>query len=104
MEQFELVTVGKTANVYFDGQVTSRTVTFKDGSRKTLGIMQPGEYEFSTALAEVMEITQGQLEVLLPEQTQWQAISAGELFEIGANQSFKVKVHTITDYCCSYFE
>ena len=43
MSQFENVTVIKKANVYFDGQVTSRTILFADGSKKTLGIMNPGE-------------------------------------------------------------
>ena len=48
MSQFENVTVLKKANVYFDGKVTSRTVLFADGTKKTLGIMLPGEYEFGT--------------------------------------------------------
>lgn len=46
MSEFLNVTVVKKANSYFDGMVTSRTIKFNDGSRKTLGIMQPGEYEF----------------------------------------------------------
>ena len=49
MPEFKNVTVIKKANVYFDGKVTSRTVMFPDGSKKTLGVMLPGEYEFSTA-------------------------------------------------------
>ncbi|MEQ8156651.1 MAG: pyrimidine/purine nucleoside phosphorylase, partial [Clostridiaceae bacterium] len=36
MQQFENVTVVKKANVYFDGNVTSRTVIFADGEKKTL--------------------------------------------------------------------
>ena len=35
MSQFENVTVVKKANVYFDGKVTSRTVLFADGTKKT---------------------------------------------------------------------
>jgi uncharacterized protein YaiE (UPF0345 family) len=46
--------------------VTSRSIIFQDGSRKTLGIMLPGEYEFNTDDKELMEIMSGQLEVLLP--------------------------------------
>ncbi|MEI8344575.1 MAG: pyrimidine/purine nucleoside phosphorylase, partial [Candidatus Omnitrophota bacterium] len=46
MNEFNNVTVVKTANVYFGGKVTSRTVLFADGSKKTLGIMLPGEYTF----------------------------------------------------------
>ena len=59
---FENVSVVKKANVYFDGQVSSRTVCFADGRKKTLGFMLPGEYTFTTAAAEVMEIMAGELE------------------------------------------
>ena len=48
MSEFANVTVAKAANIYFYGHVTSRAVTFADGSVKTLGIMLPGEYEFGT--------------------------------------------------------
>jgi uncharacterized protein YaiE (UPF0345 family) len=48
MEEFRNVTVVKKANIYHDGKVTSRTVLFGDGSKKTLGVMLPGKYEFST--------------------------------------------------------
>ncbi|HLO27414.1 MAG TPA: pyrimidine/purine nucleoside phosphorylase, partial [Geobacteraceae bacterium] len=63
MSEFSNVTIVREANVYFNGAVTSRTVLFADGSKKTLGIMQPGEYEFSTGKAELMEILSGDLEV-----------------------------------------
>ena len=59
MQEFKNVTVIKKANVYFDGKVTSRTVLFSDGTKKTLGIMMPGEYEFGTADKEIMEILSG---------------------------------------------
>ena len=35
-DRFDQVTVVKKATVYFDGKVTSRTVLFSDGTRKTL--------------------------------------------------------------------
>ena len=53
-EIFENVTVVKKANVYFGGQVTSRTVQCADGSKKTLCFMQAGEYEFGTEAPELM--------------------------------------------------
>lgn len=37
MSEFKGVTIVKKANIYFDGKVTSRSVIFPDGSRKTLG-------------------------------------------------------------------
>jgi len=48
MTKFNNVKVNKEANIYFDGKVISRTITFADSSIKTLGVMIPGEYEFNT--------------------------------------------------------
>lgn len=102
MSEFTNVTITKAANVYFDGKVTSRKVTFADGSFKTLGIMMPGDYKFATAEKELMEITSGDCEILLPEATEWQIIKTGESFYVPANAQFDVKAKTIIDYCCSY--
>ena len=102
MTEFKNVTVVKKANVYFDGKVTSRTVLFADGTRKTLGIMMPGDYEFSTVAMEIMEILGGQMDVLLPGETQWQTFKAGQSFKVPANSKFKLKVPAVADYCCSY--
>lgn len=104
MSEFSNVTVTKKANVYFDGKVTSRAVTFPDGSLKTLGIMFPGEYEFSTAEKELMEITAGDLDVLISEAEGWKSIKGGEAFEVPANSKFSLKVKSLTDYCCSYIK
>jgi uncharacterized protein YaiE (UPF0345 family) len=102
MKSFENVSVELEGNSYFDGNVTSRTVNFADGSKKTLGFMLPGEYEFGTAAAELMEITSGELEVELPGSDVWVSINGGESFDVPANSKFLVNVKTITDYCCSY--
>lgn len=102
MKNFENVSVALEGNSYFDGAVTSRTVIFEDGSKKTLGFMLPGEYEFGTATAELMEITSGELDVKLPDSNEWIAVKGGESFDVPANAKFQVNVKTITDYCCSY--
>ena len=99
---FENVALTKAANVYFEGKVTSRTITFADGSTKTLGIMLPGEYEFGTQAPELMEFTQGKLDVLLPGATEWQTIVAGQSFDVEGDSSFKLKVHEVADYICTY--
>jgi purine/pyrimidine-nucleoside phosphorylase len=104
MSEFTNVTVIKKANVYFDGKVTSRTVVFPDGTKKTLGIMLPGEYEFGTADKEIMEILAGDLEILLPGTDGWKTIKGGETFEVPAQSKFSLKVKSITDYCCSYIK
>jgi uncharacterized protein YaiE (UPF0345 family) len=102
MSKFENVTIVKKANIYYDGKVTSRTVEFADGSIKTLGIMLPGEYTFGTEAAEIMEMLAGEVEVLLPNETEWKTIPAGESFDVPANSKFGIKVRTPADYCCSY--
>lgn len=102
MSQFENVTAVKKANIYFDGKVTSRTVIFADGTKKTLGIMLPGEYEFGTDTKEIMEIQAGELKVLLPGAGEWLEINGTGEFTVPAGAKFKLDVRTVTDYCCSY--
>lgn len=102
MRQFENVTLMKKANVYFDGNVTSRTIFLPDGERKTLGIMLPGEYTFTTGHREVMEILAGCIAVKLPESTTFVDYKAGDRFEVPSRSSFELHVKEVSDYCCSY--
>lgn len=102
MTEFTNVTIDTQANIYFDGKVTSRKITFNDGSFKTLGIMMPGDYKFGTSERELMEITAGDCEILLPGSSDWQSIKGGESFYVPANSEFEIKAKTIVDYCCSY--
>jgi len=104
MSEFKDVTIINKASIYFDGKVTSRSVIFPDGSRKTLGIMLPGEYEFNTDDKEIIEIISGDLEVLLTEVEGWKTIKGGEIFEVPAESKFSLNVKSLTDYCCSYIK
>ena len=47
-ERFDGVSVVTKANVYFDGKVVSHTVSFADGSKKTIGLIYPGSFTFTT--------------------------------------------------------
>jgi uncharacterized protein YaiE (UPF0345 family) len=82
MSEFTNVTIIKEANIYFEDRVTSRSILFPDGSKKTLGVMLPGEYEFNTDKREIMEIMSGALEVRLPGSDQWEKVEGGETFEV----------------------
>ena len=104
MKEFKNVTVVKEANIYYDGNVTSRNVLFEDGTKKTLGIILPGEYSFGTADKEQMEILAGKSDVLLPGSDTWETFEAGQMFEIPSNSEFKISVKEVTDYCCSYIK
>ncbi len=61
MDKHTKVNVDKLANIYFKGNVISRNIFKEDGSRKTLGVMLPGKYEFNTDARELMEIISGKL-------------------------------------------
>ena len=82
MLEFNNVTVTMKANVYFDGKVTSRTITFADGTKKTLGIMLPGEYTFTTDAKELMEILAGTMQVRLAGSEEWRIYQGGMAFEV----------------------
>ena len=104
MEEFINVNVDKLANIYFEGNVISRNIFFKDGSRKTLGVMLPGKYEFNTNARELMEIISGKLSLKLQSSQDWKLIKKGMDFSIPKNSSFKVKVLELVNYICSYFD
>ncbi|RLA76752.1 MAG: hypothetical protein DRG78_18485 [Epsilonproteobacteria bacterium] len=103
MDRLRNVTVIKKANIYYDGRVTSRTIGLADGSTQSLGIMLEGEYTFGTNEAEIMEILSGELDIKL-ENEEWRTLNPPETFNVAANSSFDLKIHSVTDYCCSYIK
>jgi uncharacterized protein YaiE (UPF0345 family) len=104
MAKYENVDVDKLANIYFKGNVISRNIFLQDGSRKTLGVMLPGKYEFNTDARELMEITSGKLNLKIQNDMEWTLIKDGMDFNIPKNSSFKVEVLELVNYICSYFE
>ena len=104
MAKYENVDVDKLANIYFNGNVISRNIFLQDGSRKTLGVMLPGKYEFNTDARELMEITSGKLNLKIQNDIEWTLIKDGMDFNIPKNSSFKVEVLELVNYICSYFE
>lgn len=103
-EKFEGVNVVKAANVYFDGNVSSRTVEFSDGTTRTLGLMLPGEYTFGTDKPELMEITAGKVSYCLAGESTWHDVAAGESFNVPGQSSFQIRVAEVTDYICSFLD
>jgi len=102
--QFDNVTVIKKANIYFEGKVTSRTIVFAGGEKKTLGIMLPGEYEFNTADREIMEVLAGSMDIMLAGESEYKTYGEGTSFEVPARSSFKLIIKEASDYCCSYIK
>ena len=104
MDNFKNVNVDLSANIYYEGKVISRNIFLKDGSKKTLGVMLVGEYEFNTVNRENMKIINGKLNLKLKGDNQWKLISNGMEFNIPKNSSFKVEVVEIVNYICSYLQ
>ena len=101
--QFDGVTVHTKANVYFDGKVVSHTVLLPDGSRKTLGLIHPGEYHFGTGAPERMELVAGTCTVVLDGTTARTNYTAGQAFEVHGNSGFTIAVDRgLCEYICTF--
>jgi len=104
MSEFNNITITCEANIHFNGDVTSRTIIFANGSAKTLGIMMPGEYTFATEKTELMQVLAGELSYRLDGSDEWLTVESGEFFGVPRCSLFDVKVSKLVDYCCSYIE
>ena len=104
MNNFINVNVNKLANIYFGGKVISRNIFLKDGSKKSLGVMLIGEYQFKTSSREVIEIISGKLYFKGEDSDDWQLIKEGMNFNIPKKSAFNVKVLELVNYTCSYYE
>lgn len=101
--QFSGVTVSTKANVYFDGNVVSYTVSFADGTKKTLGLIRAGTYHFGTGAPERMEIVAGPCKVTLDGQSAVQTYGAGQHFDVPGKSGFAIVVEAgLCEYVCSY--
>ena len=101
--EFSNVTVVAKANIYFEGKVVSHTLRFEDGTKKTIGLVYPGQYHFSTDAAERMEVTAGACQVKLDGQAAYSAYAAGSAFDVPAKSGFDIRVESgITEYVCSF--
>jgi uncharacterized protein YaiE (UPF0345 family) len=49
-----------------------------------------------------MTIISGAMRIQLPGSDEWQTYNTGEVFEVAAQQTFKVKVAAATAYFCTY--
>ena len=91
-ERFEDVSVICKANIYYDGQVTSYNILFKDGRKKRLGVIRPGVYKFRTDDLERMDITYGSCRVRQADEGQWVTYEAGATFVVPGWSYFEIAV------------
>ena len=100
--EFSQVTVVCKANIYFEGRVISHTLRFADATKKTLGLIYPGTFEFKTDAPERMDITSGECRVRQGQQD-WKTYGAGEAFNVPSKSSFEIAVAAgIAEYICSF--
>ena len=102
-EEFVGVTAVTKANVYFDGNVVSHAIVFPDGSKKTLGLIFPGEYHFNTEAPERMQIVAGNCNVALDGGGKREGYGPGDDFEVPGKSGFTISVDRgICQYICSF--
>lgn len=101
-QQFDGVSVVKKANVYFDGKCVSHTVIFKDGTKKSVGVIFPSTLTFNTGAPEIMEINGGVCKVKLPGSNDWRTVRAGEKFDVPGNAKFDIETLETLDYVCHF--
>lgn len=88
-------------NEYFDGKVKS--IGFEDNEGPvTSGVMEPGDYSFSTSSNELMTVVTGALMIKRPVDSEWVTFQAGQSFDVPADVSFEVRVEQPTAYVCRY--
>ncbi len=90
-----------TVNEYFQGNVKSIGLVV-DGTKATVGVMAPGEYEFGTNCVEIMKVTAGKLTVKLPGAKDWKDFGPGTEFRVEPHVKFQLKVPVDTAYLCLY--
>ena len=88
-------------NEYFEGSV--KALSFENSQCKvTSGVMDSGDYVFSTSAAELMRVISGELQVKLAGQSQYTRYPSGTEFNVEANTEFAVIVKEQTAYLCFY--
>jgi purine/pyrimidine-nucleoside phosphorylase len=96
------VTVATQANVYFDGKCVSHSVTFADGTKKSVGVILPATLTFNTGAPEIMECTGGSCEYRLAGSDAWVKSSPGDKFSIAGNSKFDIRVSESYHYICHF--
>ena len=96
------IAVTTRANVYFDGKCVSHSVTFPDGTKKSVGVILPASLTFNTGAPEIMECVAGDCEYRLAGRDAWIRSSAGEKFSVPGNSTFEIRVTGAYHYICHF--
>jgi hypothetical protein len=99
--QFDQVSVGKKAYVYFDGKCVSHTVTLADGTRKSVGVILPSTLRFDLTTKEVMEVVDGTAYVSINGEAE-KSFSAGQSWTVEAGAYFVIRADQPVHYVCHF--
>jgi len=88
-------------NEYFEGKVKSISLTTSEGPA-TVGVMEKGEYQFSTTKKEIMIVTSGRLKVKLPGKEKYKTIVKNRSFQVYENKTLDVIAEEECSYICYY--
>ncbi|UCE88550.1 MAG: pyrimidine/purine nucleoside phosphorylase [Pseudomonadota bacterium] len=94
------VDIQKKAEISHGGRVACRSIVTADGEMKSLGLMLPGTFRFSSERAETIEITQGHCRVKLESEQAWSEYESGQTFDVPANSHYEIEVTDLLDYVC----
>lgn len=89
------------SNEYFEGKVKSIALTTEKGPA-TVGVMEKGEYEFSTTTKEVMVVTTGRLKVKFPGKEKFKTFTKNKSFTVYKDTKFQVIAEVESSYICYY--
>jgi len=88
-------------NEYFDGRVKSFGIESAEG-RQTVGVIKPGDYEFTTDSSEVMTVVFGKISLYYPQYNEWEEFERGSSFSVPEKSVFQIKVEQDSAYLCEY--
>ena len=96
------ISVTTQANVYFDGKCISHSITYLDGTKKSVGVILPSTLTFNTGVAEIMEGVAGSCEYKLAGTDAWVRSGAGEKFNVPGDSTFDIRVTEPYHYICHF--
>lgn len=88
-------------NEYFNGQVKSLGFSNSTGNA-TVGVMEAGEYEFSTGAPEIMTLISGKWAIRLPDSKDFKNFAVGIAVPIPANCKFFLRIAEESAYHCQF--
>ncbi|MBI5585118.1 MAG: pyrimidine/purine nucleoside phosphorylase [Deltaproteobacteria bacterium] len=87
-------------NSYFEGKVQSLGINTPEGYA-TVGVIEPGQYTFSTDSEEHLTIIAGSMKVKLPGSS-WQQVTRSDTFVVPPRASFDIDATAEVAYICYY--